>query len=291
MEYKVVSLYKYSIIKNPELLRDELRDFCTKRNILGRILVSEEGINAAVSGKNKEIEEFEAILLKKFPELTFREQKCKENAYHKLVVRVRPEVVVFGKKVDLSKTGKHLTPEEFDQISKEKDVVILDARNDYEYKVGKFKNAVELGIKTFKEFPEAAKKLEKQKDKKIVMYCTGGIRCEKASAFLKEKGFKNVYQLQGGIINYANSSSKNNFEGTCFVFDDRLSAKIGEPISTCEICGDLSDEIINCHNLDCDKLFVCCEKCQTKMNKNCSEKCKKSKRQRKLNSFSQAKSC
>jgi len=281
MIYKVISFYKYTRIDNPENLSKELKTICIKLKILGRILVSEEGINAAVSGTKERIKNLKKVLKQKFANLTFREQNCKNNAYHKLVVRPRKEIVVFGKKVNLNKTGKHLSPKEFNKTIKQKNVVILDARNDYEYKVGKFEKAIELGIKTFKEFPKKIKKIEQLKNKKIVMYCTGGIRCEKASAFLKEKGFKHVYQLQGGIINYANKSSKDQFKGTCFVFDDRLSAELGEPISSCEICGNLNDEIINCYNLDCDKLFVCCKKCQKKMNKNCSEECNKSLRQRK----------
>ncbi len=281
MSYKVISLYQYASIKDPDFLRDELKDFCTQRNILGRILVSNEGINAAVSGRIEQIEELKNYLLNKFPKITFREQECEKNSYHKLVVRVRSEVVVFGEKVDLSKTGKHLSPEEFNEMAKSKDTMILDARNDFEYKVGKFKNAIELGIRKFSEFPQAVKKIEKLKDKKIVMYCTGGIRCEKASAFLKQKGFNHVYQLQGGIINYLNKFPDGNFRGACFVFDDRLVSKTGEPVSACELCSELTEEIINCHNLDCDKLFICCEECQTKMKSSCSEVCKNSQRQRK----------
>ncbi|MBI5066311.1 rhodanese-related sulfurtransferase [Candidatus Woesearchaeota archaeon] len=281
MQYKVISLYKYADIKEPELLRDQLRDFCTQRGILGRILVSNEGINAAISGRIEQIEELKNFFLKQFKDITFREQKCEKNSYHKLVVRVRPEVVVFGEKVDLSKTGTHLSPKEFNEAVKDKDTIILDARNDFEYKVGKFKNAIDLGIEKFSEFPKAVKKIENLKDKKIVMYCTGGIRCEKASAFLKQKGFNHVYQLQGGIINYLNQFPEKNFEGACFVFDDRLVSKTGEPVSACELCGELTEEIINCHNLDCDKLFICCEECQAKMNKACCEECKNSSRQRK----------
>lgn len=282
--YNVISLYKYAKIKNPEKSRDEFRIVCKKLRILGRILISEEGINAAVCGEEKQIETFKKFLLKRFPKLTFREQKDSKNVYHKLVVRVRNEVVVFGEKVDLRKKGKLITPKNLKkQLDAKEKIILLDARNHYEYKVGKFDNAIDLGIRTFKDFPKKIKKIEPFKSKKIVMYCTGGIRCEKASAFLKQKGFKKVYHLKGGIINYLNefSEGENHFKGGCFVFDDRLVSKTGKPLSACKVCKELTEEIINCNNLDCDKLFICCEKCQKKRRKYCSEKCKNSLRQRK----------
>lgn len=248
------------------------------------MLVAQEGINGAVCGRKEAIEQLKAELKQdcRFRDLTFREQEAEKQTYHKLIVRVRKEMVVFGHPVDLKKTGTYLSPQELKKwYDEKKDFVIIDARNDYEYTVGKFKNAVTLAIHNFREFPCAVDKIQQLKNKKIVTYCTGGVRCEKASAYLREQGFKEVYQLQGGIINYENQLPHTNFEGSCFVFDDRKVAQGGEAISTCVHCGELSDAIINCHNLDCDILFVSCERCQKKMNGCCSTECQKAPRQRK----------
>ena len=137
-----------------------------------------------------------------------------------------------------------------------------------------------MPIETFREFPDKLKNLSHLKGKKLVMYCTGGIRCEKASAYLKQQGFKDVNQLEGGIINFVNQYPGTYFEGSCFVFDDRLTFQDGDPISSCKHCDNPCSKYINCHNLDCDKLFICCPKCEKGMKGACSEKCTKSKRQR-----------
>jgi UPF0176 protein len=280
--YNTISFYRYTDVDNPEKLLIRLRGICNKFHLLGRILLGKEGINGAVCGTSENIEQFKHELQKLFPDLTFREQKEDHNTYHKLVVRVRDEIVGLGVDVDLKNRGEHVTPEEFNEIVKEnKEVVILDARNDYEAEVGKFKDALALPIKTFREFPEAMEKREDLKDKKVVMYCTGGVRCERASAYLKEQGFKDVSQLQGGIINYVNQFPDKYFEGNLYVFDDRKVAKVSKGvISKCELCEEKCDEMINCHNLDCDKLMVCCAECQSKLKNTCSEKCMTAPRQR-----------
>ncbi|MEK6939354.1 MAG: rhodanese-like domain-containing protein, partial [Nanoarchaeota archaeon] len=159
----------------------------------------------------------------------------------------------------------------------------VDARNDYEFEVGRFKDALKLPIQNFREFPQQAiKELKQYQDKKIVLYCTGGIRCEKASAYLKEQGFPQVYQIEGGIINYVNQLPDTYWEGGLFVFDDRLVSDLGSPITFCKMCEKDCEQYTNCHNLDCDRLFICCEDCQAKMNKTCSDECKNAPRQRKI---------
>ena len=193
MKYKVVSFYKYIRIKNPEEMKYCIWKLCSNLKITGRILIGEEGINGAVSGKEKNIEEFKKTVKENhlLSDLTFREQACKSAAYPKLAVKIRKEIVHFGKHVDLSKTGDYLQPEKLNEwLDKKEDLVLLDGRNQYEAKVGKFKNALVLPIKNFRQFPEAVQKIPHLKQKKIVMYCTGGIRCEKASAFLKQEGFE-----------------------------------------------------------------------------------------------------
>ncbi len=279
MTYSVVTFYKYEKIEYPEDLRDNLRLLCEELNLFGRILIGKEGINAGVSGKKENVDKFKLEICNIFEGLTFREHDCEKNTYHKLVVRSRNEVVNFGKNVDLANSGKHIEPKKLkSMIDNDEDILLLDARNDYEFDIGKFKGAKTLPLKNFREFPEKSKDLDK--NKKIVMYCTGGIRCEKASAYLKEEGFKDVNQLQGGIINYLEQFNDGNFEGNLFVFDDRLVAYDNDAIANCYYCDLNSDEYINCHNMDCDKLFICCKNCQVEMNKTCSEECKIAPRQR-----------
>ncbi len=286
MEYQTISFYQYVNLENPEQLRDQLREYCKEHAILGRILIGKEGLNGAVSGEKEQIEQFKQFLTQNplFLKLTFREQETENNTYHKLVVKVRNEICAFAAEVDVAKNkGKHLPPKELKEwYEKNEDFVIVDARNEYEFEVGRFKNAVKLPIQNFREFPEAAKQLEAVKDKKIVLYCTGGIRCEKASAYLKEQGFPEVYQVEGGIINYVNQCPNTYWEGGLFVFDDRLVSEVGEPITFCRHCEKDCEQYVNCHNLDCDRLFIICDTCQKEMNKTCSEDCKNAPRQRKI---------
>ena len=284
MDYTTISLYKYIGIEEPETLKEKLRNYCEALDILGRVLIGKEGINAAVSGKKESIEKFKHLLKKdkRFADLTFRELEAEKNTYHKLVVRVRKEIVVFGKKVSFKNKARYITPKKLKMLlDKKTDAILLDARNSYEIKLGKFKNAITLPIETFREFPEAIKKAKLPKDKTIISYCTGGIRCEKAATYLKEQGFKEVYQLKGGIIQYMTEFPDTHFEGNCFVFDDSLTPTFKvKPITSCDICHATSDVMINCHNLDCDKLFICCPTCQGKTKKHCSKACEKAPRHR-----------
>ena len=279
--YIAISFYRYTEIKNPEELRDQIRDKCTSLDILGRILIGEEGINGAATGKSDNIEKFKSYLRELYEGLTFREQEIDKHYYHKLIIRVRDEICAFGQRVDLKNTGTHVKPEKLKEwLDNNEDIILIDARNDYEYDMGHFKGAKRLPIKYFRQLPDAVNNLEELKDKKIVMYCTGGIRCEKASAYLKEQGFKDVNQLDGGIINYINQFSDSHWEGSCFVFDDRIVTQVGEPITECIHCSGKTDIMINCHNLECDKLHVSCEKCQEEMNNCCSNECKNAERHR-----------
>lgn len=284
MAYKTISLYKYIPLEDPEGLRERIRNYCEALEIMGRVLIGKEGVNASISGPERNIEKFKRLLKKdkRFHDLTFREITAEKNTYHKLVVRLRKEIVVFGKEVNFKNKARYITPKKLKKLlDKDTDTILLDARNKYEIRLGKFKNALTLPIETFREFPEAVKKLNLPKDKKIISYCTGGIRCEKAAAYLKEQGYQRVYQLKGGIIQYMNEFPGTHFEGNCFVFDDSLTPSFKvTPITECDICGSPSDKMINCHNLDCDKLFICCPSCQTKTKKHCSQKCEVALRHR-----------
>ncbi len=283
MNYSVISFYRYTDIKNPETLRDTLIKKCNQLNILGRILLGTEGINGAVSGEIEPINQFKQFLQENFPNLTFREQEAEHNTFHKLVCRTRKEICVFGEPVNLNNRGTHLPPKELKEwYEKNEDFIIVDARNDYEFDLGHFKDAKKLPLKTFSEFPETAKEeLAEHKNTKIVLYCTGGVRCEKASAYLKDNGFQQVYQVGGGIINYANEVGDDKWQGGLFVFDDRLVSELGEPITTCVHCHKAEEQMYDCHHLGCDRLFVSCKDCAVKFKKTCSEECSNSPNRRK----------
>ncbi len=285
MPFKTISFYKYIEIEYPSELRGKLRAIAQKLSLTGRILIAKEGINGAVSGQPKLLEEFKQILHAQalFSNLTFREQETNKIAHHKLIVRVRTEMVHFGEDVNLQNTGTYLSPDELQRwYDEHEDFLIVDARNEYEHTVGKFKNALTLPIDTFREFPQAAAEhLQVYKHTKLVLYCTGGVRCEKASAYLKEQGFENVYQIEGGIINYVTQFPDSYWEGGLFVFDDRIVSDIGEPITECTFCGIECEQYYNCHNLECDRLFIACSECKRKMKTTCSKACWNAPRQRK----------
>ncbi|MBI2666538.1 hypothetical protein HYX13_02910 [Candidatus Woesearchaeota archaeon] len=298
MEYLTISFYQYFSLDDPLEMKNKMQEICRKYQLTGRILIAKEGVNAAISGKKEDIMVFKKILCARdfcngsFSEITFREQETQEMAHSKLTVKVRKEIVHFGKNVDLSKRGTFLKAEELQQWyrdneqkkeNSQSDFVLVDARNEYEWNVGKFKNAVTLPMKNFRDFSEQTKGLEKYKQKKVVLYCTGGIRCEKASAYLKENGFPQVYHIEGGIINYLNLVKEKSFwEGGLFVFDGRLVSETGKAITSCVHCGKASEKYQNCFNLRCDKLFVGCAECLQNMGNTCSKECEYAPKQRKV---------
>src|SRR3989344_348211 len=276
----ISSFYKYSKISNPNVFRDKHQKYCNSLKIKGKILIAKEGINGTISGTKKQIQNYEKNLKKNklFKDIKFKHTISKIHPFKKTIVRVRKEIVTSGLKVNLNKKAEYVSPKELNNIiDKQKDIILLDARNNYESKIGKFKNALTPNIETFKQFKKIKKDLLKFKNKKIITYCTGGVRCEKASAFLKENGFKNVFQLEGGILNYINQFPDKHFEGRCFVFDNRMSipsSKKSKEISICELCHINCSHYINCINAKCDKLFICCNNCEKKFNHACSKKCK-----------------
>lgn len=278
MKVIVTSFYKYVKIINPVYFRDKHEKFCNSLAVKGKILVAKEGINGSISGNKEQIEKYKKELLrnKLFKDIKFKDNLADSHPFKKTIVRIKKEVVTSGLKVNLKNKGKYISPEQLNNLIETKEAIIVDARNNYESKIGKFKNALTPDIETFKEFKKVPKLLSKYKNKKIVTYCTGGIRCEKASAFLKEKGFKNVLQLEGGILNYINQFPDKYFEGRCFVFDNRMSIPSGpqsKEISYCEKCHVPSGTYVNCSNVNCDKMFISCEECSKKMKGACSKSC------------------
>ena len=281
-DYSILLYYHYTPIEDPEAFREEHHLLCLKLNLLGRIIVAAEGLNGTVSGRREDCERYMAAVKAdpRFHTIDFKVDEAEEQAFTKLHVRYKPEIVHSSLRHvrPHEKTGIHLSPAEFKKLKDQEDVVLLDVRSDYEHMVGKFKNALTLDIENFRDFPGKVAELAHLKDKKVITYCTGGVKCEKASAFLLEKGFENVYQLHGGIIKYGLEEGGEDFEGKCYVFDNRLTVDVNtvnpSVISTCYVCGQLSDRMVNCANSTCNIHVPMCEKCGQEMEGACSEACK-----------------
>ena len=281
--YKVISFYKYVDVEDPESFGKEHLDWCIANGLRGKVYVAKEGINGSIFGTKEKIEIYKSELKKYeiFEDIWFKETETEEIAYPKMHVRVKEEVVNSGlEEIDQKNGGKRLTPEELLKFYKEgTDFVIVDARNWYESRIGKFKNAITPDITHFREWPRVVESLKDYKDKTVVTYCTGGIRCEKASAYMIKKGFKNVYQLDGGILNFINKYPDTYWLGSMFVFDDR---KVIEPntreelkyTAECEFCGKPTSYYINCHNQDCDRIIIVCHECKIDNDYCCSDECK-----------------
>ena len=278
-----LSFYKYVKLNNLSTLRDDLYEKWYKLGVLGRIYLAQEGINAQISLPEKDKNNF-INSLKKFS--TFNNIQLKEaldynQSFLKLTIKIKNEIVAYKipkSEYNMSKVGKHLNYKEFNDAI-DKGATIIDVRNYYEGEVGKFKNAIIPDIDTSRKLlPEIKKFLKGKKDKKVLLYCTGGIRCEKASAYLIHHGFNDINQLDGGIIKYANdikhSKDESKFIGKNYVFDHRLGERVTDDIiSNCHQCDSLCDDHKNCKNQACHILFIQCMKCEKKYNSCCSTKC------------------
>ncbi len=281
-----LSFYKYFKLGNPKLFRDHLFVTWSKLDILGRIYIANEGINAQLSVPKENINEFKETLQDIIPLNKIRLNFALEHyskSFLKLTIKIRKKIVADGlddKTFDVTNIGKHLDAENFNKMLNDSNTVCIDMRNHYESEIGFFKGAIKPNVDTFRESLEIIdNELKKNGSKKnYLMYCTGGIRCEKASAYLKHKGIKNVYQLEGGIIEYSRQVKekklKNNFLGKNFVFDERRGERISDDIvSNCHQCGEPCDTHVNCSNEACHLLFIQCEKCRQTMNNCCSDEC------------------
>ncbi|UII77534.1 rhodanese-related sulfurtransferase [Flagellimonas sp. HMM57] len=282
-----ISFYKYAQIRNLEIFRNHLFIHWDELEVLGRIYVAHEGINAQLSVPADNFELFKKhldsiVFLEKVRLNIAIEQDNK--SFLKLKVKIREKIVADGlndASFDVTNKGIHVGAEQFNELIEDPDTVLVDMRNHYESEIGHFKNAVTPDVDTFRDSLDIIEKdlAEHKDDKKLVMYCTGGIRCEKASAYYKHKGFKNVYQLEGGIIEYTRQvkaqSLENKFLGKNFVFDHRRGERISsDVISNCHQCGEPCDEHVNCANEACHLLFIQCEKCAEAMGDCCSSECK-----------------
>jgi UPF0176 protein len=281
-----ISFYKYHHLADPKAFRDELYRLLESVYVLGRIYVSAEGINAQISVPTENLELFKQHLFSiAFLRGVRLNTAVDDNgkSFFKLKILVRNKIVADGLNdttFDVTNKGLHVNAKEFNQLSEDPETIIVDMRNHYESEVGHFKNAICPDVDTFREELKVVEDLLiSQKEKNLLMYCTGGIRCEKASAWFKHKGFKNVFQLEGGIIEYAKEVKaqglENKFIGKNFVFDERLGERISaDIISHCHQCGKPCDDHTNCKNDGCHLLFIQCKECAQRYSLCCSEQCK-----------------
>jgi len=279
------SFYKYANILNPRFFRDHLYTTISEYGVLGRIYVSREGINGQASVEKDLFEKCKNALYSITLLEGCRLNKAIEDngkSFFKLTIKVRNKIVADGlndKAFDTTNRGKHIGAIAFNQLSSSEDTIIVDMRNHYESEVGHFENAICPDVETFREsLPIVENILEPHKKENILLYCTGGIRCEKASAYFKHKGFEKIHQLDGGIIEYTKQCNEkgleNKFKGKNFVFDERLGEAISdEIISKCHQCGNPSNTHKNCSNDHCHILFIQCDHCAEKYNDCCSRKC------------------
>ena len=284
-ERTTLSFYRYTPIADPVAFRDQLYTDLDALGVLGRIYVAQEGINAQASVPTRNLDELRAYL-ERTPGLSdLRLNLAVEDddaSFYKLIIKVRPKIVADGlddASFNPGAGGEHLDAKRFNELAADPDAVIVDMRNHYESEVGYFEGAIKPPVDTFREsLPIVEDILEDKRDAPVLMYCTGGIRCEKASAWFRHRGFKHVYQLDGGIINYARQVERegleNRFRGKNFVFDERLGERIGEEVvSRCHQCGTPSDRHVNCANDRCHLLFLQCEACAKTYRDACSHTC------------------
>ena len=289
MTHEILLYYKYATVRSPEKFTEEQRAFCEKHALRGRIIVAREGINGTIEGTLKATKAYRKFLESKvgFKKIHWKVSEGNGEAFRKLSVRVRPEIVslslVKSKDTDVDPrktTGIHLKPEDlkkwFDRGEK---FTIIDMRNDYEHKVGAFEGSVCPPMANFRDLPKVMPKLKKYTNDKVLTVCTGGVRCEKASGYLIKKGFKDVYQLDGGIVSFMEKYPAEHFKGALYVFDKRVTMSIDsgkkerEIIGVCESCSAKTENFADCTNVDCRTQMLTCEACVRADKAYCSKKC------------------
>ncbi|GFZ33359.1 UPF0176 protein YbfQ [Clostridium zeae] len=286
-KYRILLYYKFINIENSEEFSKEHLKLCKDIRLKGRILIADEGINGTVSGTIEQTEKYMNALKRddRFIDMIFKIDESNEHAFKKMYVRHKDSIITLLPEDDVNpnkKVGKYLKPNEFYQMLQRDDVIIVDGRNDYEYDIGHFRGAIRSNVNNFKEFPKwIDDNLSEYKNKKVLTYCTGGIRCEKLTGVLLDHGFDDVYHLEGGIVTYGKDPEIRGklWDGKCYVFDERISVRINNTdedivISKCNHCGEKSDRYINCINDDCHKQHICCEKCEKAQEGFCSSNCR-----------------
>lgn len=280
-----LSFYCYFIIEDPKSFRDDWYRKLNSLGVFGRIYVANEGINAQINCPVDHYEDLKSFIYS-YPVMNgLRLNKAVQednHSFYVLDIKIRKKIVADGiddPNFSMENKGKYVDAFQFNEMVKDPNTLVIDMRNHYEYEVGRFKNAIEIPSDTFREqLPMAADMFNADKDRNIIMYCTGGIRCEKASAWMLHKGYKNVFHLEGGIINYINQVNanglQNEFVGKNFVFDERLGERITDDvIANCHICGKPCDVHVNCANSACHLLFIQCDACKAQLDGCCSTAC------------------
>lgn len=284
--YHVLLYYYFVSVDNPEQLATEQRDLCGELGLRGRILVAPTGINGTVSGTREHCDRYREWFQRdaRFSSMVFKVDEVPSHVFQRLSVRVKPELVTFRTALPLDpaqRTGTHLSPREFHAMLQRDDVVVVDGRTDYEYDLGHFRGAIRPDIGSFREFPAwIDEHLSHLRDRPILTYCTGGIRCELLTAYMLDRGYANVYQLDGGIVSYGKDPEVKGalWDGTCYVFDERISVEINHTddrriVGRCFHCAAPTERYVNCANLDCHKQHLSCEICEERMDRSCSPAC------------------
>jgi len=287
LPYNILAFYYFGTIKNPQEEIEKHKKFLSTRDVTARIYISEQGINGQMCAANEDAKEYIEWIHSQeaYADIHFQIDPYHEHAFPRLSIKYRKQLVAIDKEVDLEKKGEHLSPKEWrEKLEGEEEKILVDVRNDYEWKVGHFEGAELPPHSSFREFDAYADELKVRKGCKtpIMMYCTGGIRCEIYSALLKEKGFETIYQLQGGVINYGHKEGSKHWLGKLFVFDDRLTAPISKErtkvIGKCHHCNTSNESYYNCANTNCNTLFLCCPECLKKFSGCCQKTCQESPR-------------
>ncbi|MBS0634574.1 MAG: rhodanese-related sulfurtransferase [Verrucomicrobia bacterium] len=291
LPYLVLAYYHITKLEQPELLVKAHKAFFKDKDFKGRIYLAKDGINGTLSAPKELVCEYMQWLWSQpgFDNAEFKIQEFEDHTFGKLTVKTRPELVALGFEVPLDEKaiGAHLSPKEWREMYEtEENKVVLDVRNDYEWELGHFEGSESPPCKTFKDFDDYSKELKARvnPETKVLMCCTGGIRCEFFSSLLKQQGFEHVFQLQGGIIKYGAEEKSKHWKGKLFVFDDRLSIPISdektEVIGKCHHCNKEAERYYNCANMDCNELFLCCEDCLKAFHGCCQDSCQKGTRVR-----------
>ena len=284
-QHQVLLFYRYIPIEDPLTVKAAVISLCEKYQLTGRIIVAEEGVNATLEGTTPNTEGFlqEFLADERWADVQIKKSASRGKSFPKLVVKVRREIVGTGfsrEEADPTiRTAPHISPEELRRwYEKQDDFVVVDMRNSYEFASGHFKNAVDPGISASRHLPLAMRKIKHLKDTKVLAVCTGGVRCEKMSAYLLSKGFSNVYQLEGGIHSYMEKYPGKDFQGTLYTFDGRQTMHFGgerEIIGKCHLCGDATERYADCANDTCHTHFLACNSCRDSADRAyCSELCK-----------------
>lgn len=285
----ILAYYHFAPIENPlEEVRAH-KKFFKNRDVTSRIYISEQGINGQMSASKQDAIAYIDWMRERpeFQGIKFKIHPYHEQVFPRIIVKYRKQLVAIDERIDLSQRGEHVSPEEWKEMLETKtDKILIDVRNDYEWKVGRFAGAELPPCETFREFSDYADSLKEKNDPQktpVMMYCTGGIRCEIYSSILKEKGFEKIYQLDGGVIGYGFKQGNQHWDGKLFVFDDRMTIPISDQgeskvIGTCHFCQTPNDSYYNCANMDCNNLFLCCHECLKKHAGCCCTECMTSSR-------------